>query len=1048
MAPRFIRGRGAFLPVLVAGGLVAWALGARATDGITAGRGAGGLSSGPAQVEALRRIGRETRARVEKVDRAELDQLFVVPQRPGRNNVRYYAFDWRRFDYLERDGLGGVRFYFYTRELEPARIAAAMVREQYERLSARFQYRPTARVPYLLYNSHREFENTNVFFVNESVLGVTSPRDLRMALPFWGERGRFREVSTHEMAHQFTIQKVADRAASAGVDGTISAFPLWFIEGLAEYYAKDGIDAETELFARDLLVNPRPEKGYALPPFWEDGPASYLSTYKLGQLRVAFLEAQYGDRVLQAILDQSPRMARSAPGVAMVEGRESFQDLVSRLAREKPDTVAQRFQAWLKRRYFPAYLSASQEPPALPMVELAGEPDAFTTGPEPNLVLYRAVERETGRSRLELVDRRDPTSRVEVAADGRPGVESLHPVLRSVAALGRDRLAYVARHGPADALYVVDYSVREEDRHRRIALGEARRIELAGADLIEAGDPAFSPDGTRVAFFGLDQAGRIDVWAAEVATGRLVRITNDGYAERDLAWSDEPPTAYGLEPGEGGGGQGTLLLASDRTSHGRFNLFALDPATGRTRPLTDEPFEQRGPTPIGHARVVFSTAAKGRPDLHLLDAPTGRVSRITDFVTGLVSPASGVNGLMALGFFGGQYRVFDVPTRALVDRDVREAFSNGAPSPPPADVVEPIPAEAPVYEPFTLENWRLETGVAAIGTYSVGQGALLFGDVLGDRNVLLQLAVYGSPRLTDASAFYFDKAGRKVAGAGLFHTFTQRRDTLAPGFARDVFYLQREFGVTGLWSWPFDTFTRVEARAVAQGVKREFQYPIDAAGLIDTAIDLGKLRGWQAAHGGYDLEGLGSARFGYDTTRYRYPGGPYGGGSVLIEAGAGWLPTRGETHRFATFDAQLHHRPLDLVNVHLRLAAGASGGSVFGRQFFLSSFDNLRGYSVSDQRLIGRAYAVANADLAIPLDALVRLAIVTSVEGIVGVDFGSVASDVSALWSGRVLGWVLGLNLGLGPFALRVHFARNVDIGAPIPNAGWVPNISLRYAYF
>lgn len=1012
------------------------------------GRGSGGLAVSTEPVDALRRLGREAKTRTERVGRKELEQVLVVPQRPGKNNVRYYDFDWRRFDFLDQNGVGGVRFYFYERESETARTAAALVRDEYEELALRFHYRPTAQVPYILYNSHREFENTNVFFVNEYILGVTSPLDLRMALPYWGEQQRFREVSTHEMVHQFTIQKMADRAAAAGVDSPIMSMPLWFVEGLAEYYAKRGIDHETDLFARDMLLNPRPDKGYAVQPFWEDSPGSFLYTYKLGQLKVAFLAEQYGERIVQGLLDQSPRLSGGNRGLHS-EAREGFQELVTRLSGEKPEVVAQRYSAWFKRRYLPAYLNARQEPPALSPVELTGEPDAFSVGPDGFTVLYRAVERESGRSRLYLVDRRDPASVIQVAVDGQPGLESLHPVLRGVTAVGRDRLAFLARHGPADALYVVPYTRRQTGARVELELGTRQRIDLSHADLIEAGDPAFSPDGGRVAFFGLDAVGKIDLWTAEVATGKLVRLTNDGYAERDVAWVDESPAQYGLAVGPGGGGAGTLIYATDRTAHRRYNLEALDPETGKSARLTDEEADERAPCPLGGGQVVFSSDAGGKQDLQLYDGPAGKVTRLTDFVTGLSAPAPGPKGLMALGFYGGQFRIFDVPTDQLLSLDERPARGAGGEMAAAAALPEePIPPDADEYQPFARRNWRLENGVAAIGTYSVGQAALLFGDVLSDRNVILQVAMFGSPSLTDATAFYLDKSQRQVFGFGPFHTFTQRRDTSAPGFGNDVFYLQREFGLSGLWSYPFDTFTRVEARAVAQGVKREFQFPLDAEGFMTTAIDLDSLRTWRAEHGGYDLEALASLRLGYDTTRFRYPGGPFGGGSFLVEGGAGYLPLRAATHGYATADAQYHQRILGFSTLHLRVAAAVSGGSVFGRQFFLSSYDNLRNYAVNDRRLLGTTYAVTNADLAVPLDTIVKLVLVSNVEGVLGLDFGGVASDVHELWSHRTFAFVLGFNLGLGPFEIRVHFARPVNIGGVVQQDGWVPNISLRYAYF
>ena len=36
-------------------------------------------------------------------------EAYVVPQRPGKNLVRYFEYNWRDFDFLDDDGSAGVR---------------------------------------------------------------------------------------------------------------------------------------------------------------------------------------------------------------------------------------------------------------------------------------------------------------------------------------------------------------------------------------------------------------------------------------------------------------------------------------------------------------------------------------------------------------------------------------------------------------------------------------------------------------------------------------------------------------------------------------------------------------------------------------------------------------------------------------------------------------------------------------------------------------------------------------------------------------------------
>src|SRR3954465_10887061 len=421
-------------------------------------------------------------------------EAYVVPQRPGKNQVRYFDYHWRDYDFLDEDGSAGLKLYFYDREYPVARIAASIIRDSWRYLVDRFQYKPSLRVPYILYNTYREFLETNVFEVQEGVLGVTSPQDLRMTLSYAGERELFKLVSTHEMTHQFQIQKVAERAASAGLDSPIGAMPLWFIEGLAEYYAHNQqMDSETEMFLRDIVLNPNGEIGYDFPKLAEDRPYSYLYTYKYGQSKLVFLSEVYGERVIQAVLDQSPRLIGGGRGRG--EPRENFMQLLGHVAGDTPAQMNSRWSTWARKRVMRTYLDAKQDLPDVTELKLPDELDNFTSSRDGNLLFYRGVERETARAKLVVMDRRDPSSATQIAIDQHPGTESLHPVLRSVMAVSDDAIAWFAQSGDSDVLHVrpmrrVEKKPGSSPRPRvDIELGETRVIRVIRDGVIEAGDP-------------------------------------------------------------------------------------------------------------------------------------------------------------------------------------------------------------------------------------------------------------------------------------------------------------------------------------------------------------------------------------------------------------------------------------------------------------------------------------------------------------------------------------------------------------------------------
>jgi hypothetical protein len=1004
-------------------------------------------------------------------------EAYVVPQRPGKNQVRYFDYHWRDFDFLDEDGSAGVRFYFYDREYPVARIAAGLVRQSWSYLTDRFGYKPSFKVPYILYNTYREFLETNVFQLSEGTLGVTSPQDLRMTLPYFGEREMFRHTSTHEMTHQFQIQKMAERSHTAGMESAITAMPLWFIEGLAEYYSNgQAIDAETDMFLRDLVINPIGEIGYDMPSLLEDRPYSFLYTYKYGQARLVFLAETYGERVIQAVLDQSPRLAGSA---RRGEAREGFGGLLARIAGEQPQQMDARWRTWLRKRVLPGYLGSKQDLPDVTELKLPDELDAFTSTTDGNLLFYRGVERDSGRAKLVLIDRRDPTSARQLAIDQHPGTESLHPVLRSVMAVHDTGVAWFAQSGDSDVLHyrhLLRRANKDEDSARTrhdLNLGPDTEILVVRDGIIEAGDPSFSPDGKRLAFYGLDRDGKIDIYILDLTQpgARSQRLTEDLYSERDLSW-----------------GEDGIVYASDATESGKYNLFRIDPDRGTRVRLTDAPVDQRYPVALAGGAVLFSSAAGGKFDLWFLQ--NGRIKRISDFATGITHPGLSPAGIYGVAFYGARFRLIEVASPdmlSLEEQDAIPAAYTATINQPLPFPDEPIPYQTIAYNPFDLgKNWRIEgggaqIGGAGIGFAPVGAGGVSFADIMRDRSFLATLAIYGSFDLTDALAFYVDRAHRLSYGVGLFNTFQQGRDTRFPSatqcgtappagqqnFACQVFYLQRQFGGMGLISYPFSTFSRVEAELRVQGISRSL---VDN-GVVDQFYQGASLPASELnSITGFDPETETTLSWGYDTTRYGPVSGAIGGGSILLQLGGGFLPARGEAFTFFQEDAIYTIKIAGRAKIGARAAMGLAQGSRFGRHFYLSSFDNLRGFRFTDPKLLGDAYYVGQTEFAFPLDALVRFAVFSGITGIVGLDFGGVIETNSAyrnhpdyghpraiaaeLWSNRTMDYVLGANFALGPFELRVQFAHGIDIGGLIPEvdeAGkptWVPNISLRYAYF
>ncbi len=921
-------------------------------------------------------------------------------------------------------------------------------------LVEKFHYVPTKTFPYILYSSYAEFLETNVFAVSEGTLGITSTEgDLKLSLPYLGDHKLFEEVSTHELAHQFTIQKVRTLAGDRMFGDPLQAMPLWFIEGLAEFYAQRGLDAETEMLARDLLVNPDLMRGYAFLDFFSQGPYGFLWIYKVGQMRVAFLEEEYGAGFAQKVLDASPRLVGGAPGSSSIP----FEELLKQLTGDEPKKISTRFEAWMKRRAFKTYLSSQQSAPVLDMLEeRAGIITAFTSGgKDGRLIAYRTIVPETGESRLYLADSRAPGKAVKVVGDGKPGYESLHPIAGRNFAIAQDKLAFIAESNARDVVYVQGYTHQSQQRSADVLvrpteltvasrnetafdvdldLGERRAFPMAQHKLLAIYSPAFSPDGKQLAFIGISDVGVRDVYMMNVEASpdtAPTRLTDDIYSERQLTWG---PTG--------------IIFTSDATSHRHYNLFRVRPeAPGQVQRLTTQETDEADPLHLPDGRIFFVAYTHTGSDLHELMAD-GRIVRRTDLVTGVFEPGPGPEGSLWMSFHhAGERRPATLRPEKMLSLNVESL----PPADPPVAMAQRALTDATPYRPFAWEN--LELGpvmgfAGAGGGFFVGQVFAAASDRLRDHAMLLNLAVYGSFDLTDGYLLYLNQEKRTTWGFGLFQSLRFRVDETFGGNAPFLFSSgERFYGALGSLRYPLNTFFFLQGDLSIGGTSYFLDDFTEFVLYTDENRDF--YSPWREANRGSRFQSEASVQLGYNTLRYHYLTGPLTGSSAMLETTVAVQPFHDEVFGNVRLDAEHYFPIIGRTNLGLRAAAGTTFGGRFARSYFLYTFDTLRGVNFGDVNwLLGRNFFFSTAELQIPFNDIIRVAFLSDVEGIIGLDFGGVGNTARGMWDKRVLDFALGVNVMLGPMMLRLHFARPLGVGSPFgkPDPDWVTNFSLGFA--
>jgi hypothetical protein len=169
----------------------------------------------------------------------------------GRNKVQYRSFD---FQILRTEHFD---VYYYPEETEAAEMMSRMAERWHDRLARFFGHELRGRQPLILYAAAAHFRQTNAIegLIGEATGGVTEAIKRRVVLPMSGSLADSDHVLGHELVHAFQFDLTGtDPRYSDGQAPGILAFPLWFVEGMAEYLSLGPLDPQTAMWMRDAAL--------------------------------------------------------------------------------------------------------------------------------------------------------------------------------------------------------------------------------------------------------------------------------------------------------------------------------------------------------------------------------------------------------------------------------------------------------------------------------------------------------------------------------------------------------------------------------------------------------------------------------------------------------------------------------------------------------------------------------------------------------------------------------------------------------------------------
>lgn len=673
----------------------------------------------------------------------------------GQNRVRYDRHDTQVLTTPHFD------VHFDAPVERTAREVGRKAERWVTRLAPFFGGRAWAgRKPLILYTNHPDFQQTRLLpeDPSEGTRAFAEAIRNRIVMPILGTGHETDHVLGHEIVHLMQF----DMAATAPGDGrtALFSFPLWWVEGQAEYLSLGRVDALTAAWMRAALASER------LPTLAQLSTDPRFFPYRYGHAIWAFVAGKWGAEAIEPLF-----RASLTAGIG---------GAITQVLGVTPEDFTTLWHDSIREAYAPIVAGrAGAMGTARPVVrdDIAAMTLAPALSPDGNWLAVLAPRPFFGVN-LDLVSM--ATGRVVRTLAG-PAREPHADALSFLYAAGAwspdsRRFAHVVARRGDHELAIVDVA-------RGVRTG---RVRLAGVQSISG--VAWSPDGRTLAVAGTSH-GQPDLWLHELDTRTTRRLTDDAYAELLPAWSPDGRTLAIATDNH----DGTDLDALD---FGPLRVALLDPASGRVRGAAgldalDRAFpgvRTSNPQWSPDGRTLFVVAdGGGVSDVYAVGIATGTITPVTQLATGVygiterspaLSVAAQAGTIVATVFDGRTYRAVALEGRAptvVLDDAAGVLPPHDALSPSAVDVALAMPREG-LPGPFegapTTRRYRAQWGVEGVqmpgagisggpfGATLGGGAGIAFGDLLGRQR--LTTAIFAQGRIEDVGvqAVYQDMRGR------------------------------------------------------------------------------------------------------------------------------------------------------------------------------------------------------------------------------------------------------------------------------------------------
>jgi len=657
--------------------------------------------------------------------------LFCSPaaaQYFGQNKIVYEQFKWKIYESPHFD------IYYYDAEEQFLEEIVSLAESAYLTLSTEFDHELKERIPMVVYKTHAEFEQTNIQLseIPESTLAFAEPVQNRMVFPIDSPPDFLYKLITHELTHIFEFSFFFE-----GNLGRIlrSNPPLWLMEGLASFMAKDESSVD-QMVIRDAVVN------NILPPLQALDFNPFFA-YRYGHAVFDYIEQEHGKEGLRNFIFEYRKHLLTGNIGKAIEDTFGYD----------VDEFNRRFNRYLRLKYFPVLLEKKSPDDYGRQIAARKFRDVFTFSPalSPSGELVAALSAPKGELDLVVMQAEDGS----VVRNVTKGWTNKYRYLVAEGFAGKNDLSW----SPEDDNVAV-FARKENKRILMIydAIKGKLQTKAEVGDIAQASSPSYSPDGRKIAFEGnLD--GVVDIFEYDLDSGEILNLTQDDQYDANPRYSPD----------------GKTVLYNRRIgSYWKVFAVARDDPSRKTQ-ITFGPSSDIQPSYSGDGNTIYFASDRNEYkvyNIYALDLTTGDIAQYTDVVAGCFSPVEigergGETQLLFTAFYQGSFTLYRMPLEqpeaTLVATE--ESAEPEQPFEPPLQLTVDDSKKLPYRTKWDLLSPSVTVGVANDGTFLTNT-LLQFSDLLGNQRVNVVAQTVST--FSNISASYLNLEHRFRWGASVF----------------------------------------------------------------------------------------------------------------------------------------------------------------------------------------------------------------------------------------------------------------------------------------